>query len=228
MCTKALLLVCVFVITFNNASSTLSVAETAKDTRSITITIPRHVSMEGRGVSFTRWGKACCPSGSNLVYSGYAAGGFFNQKGNGANYLCMPTDPEYLSSAAPRTRSLLYGAEYQPYDSKIFATNVHDYNVPCVVCNAPTKSTALMIPTMVNCPAGWNREYYGYLTAEKYNHQRNVAYECLDFDPDGIPGTSQDTNGALFYFVALRQCNRGLPCGPYQAGKAVSCVICTK
>ena len=184
--------------------------------------------MEGRGVTFTRWGKACCPSSSNLVYSGYAAGGFFNQAGNGANNICMPTDPEYLSPTTPSTKSLLYGGEYQSFGTKIFETAVHDYNVPCAVCNAPTKSTSLMIPAMTKCPAGWNREYYGFLTAQKFDHARNTAYDCVDADPDGIPGTSRNTDGTLFYFVALQTCNRGLPCGPYQARKAIPCVICTK
>ena len=49
------------------------------------------------GVTYTRWGKTTCPSvpGTELVYAGRAGGSWVRAQGGGANYLCMPEDPEY-------------------------------------------------------------------------------------------------------------------------------------
>lgn len=199
----------------------------AKDTRSITITIPRHVTMEGRGATYARWGKACCPPSSNLIYSGYAAGGHYSKTGNSANFICMPTDPDYLSPNSPTRTSVLHGAEYESANSKNFGSDVNDYNVPCAMCHAPKKSTAFMFPARIECPSDWNLEYNGFLTTSLYSHKRNSAYECVDANPDGIPGTKASTNGALFYFVTP-ECNKGIPCGPYDKSRALTCAVCTK
>ena len=50
------------------------------------------------GVVYTRWGKTSCPNitGTELVYAGRAGGSWFRHTGGGANYLCMPNDPDYL------------------------------------------------------------------------------------------------------------------------------------
>ena len=44
------------------------------------------------GVTYTRWGSTSC--NSTLVYSG-RVGGPHHTQGGGANYLCLPDDPEY-------------------------------------------------------------------------------------------------------------------------------------
>ena len=69
------------------------------------------------GVVYTRWGKSSCPSvtGTELVYAGRAGGSWFRHTGGGANYLCMPNDPEYLLYApGVQDYSPVYGAEYEP------------------------------------------------------------------------------------------------------------------
>ena len=50
-------------------------------------------------VVYTRWGNTSCPSteGTSLVYSGITAGSYYNHDGGGANYLCMPEDPDYYT-----------------------------------------------------------------------------------------------------------------------------------
>ncbi|XP_041379621.1 uncharacterized protein LOC121392499 [Gigantopelta aegis] len=180
----------------------------------------------GNGVTYTRWGKKTCRKGVELVYEGYAGGGLYTEKGNGANFICLPKDPQYLSSTVPTWESKLYGAEYET-NNKIFDKPTHNYNVPCAVCLAPKKSTKLMIPAKVSCPKSWTREYYGYLMTSFFGHNRNALYECVDHNPDIIPGTAKDTNGALFYFT-VAMCNYGLPCRPYIPKRAVTCAVCTK
>ena len=194
--------------------------------KDIILTITPDGPANGGGVTYTRWGKTTCRQGAQLVYEGYAGGGYFNQKGNGANYLCLPKDPEYLSTTAPSHQSFLYGAEYESHN-KVFSRNVHNYNVPCVVCHVSKKSTKLMIPAKMSCPTSWTREYYGYLMTEYHVHNRNSLYECVDHNPDVIPGSGKDINGALFHLVEA-VCGHGLPCGPYVAKRAITCAVCTK
>ena len=179
----------------------------------------------GSGVTYTRWGKRSCPPRATLVYEGFAAGGWYHQRGNGANYLCMPRDAQYLSMTDVKWPSYLYGAEYET-NNKIFSGTTNDYNVPCAVCHVP-RSAKLMVPGKYTCPSTWRREYYGYLMTSYYNHYQQILYECVDVNPDLIPGSQGNRNGALFYFVQA-VCGYGLPCGPYINKKAITCAVCTK
>ena len=194
--------------------------------KDIILTISPDGPANGGGVTYTRWGKTTCRHGTERIYEGYVGGGWFNHKGNGANYLCLPKDPQYLSTVRPAVQSFLYGAEYESVN-KIFRKTTHNYNVPCAVCHVPRKSSKLMIPAKTSCPKSWTREFYGYLMTELLNHYNNKQYECVDHNPDVIAGSAKDTNGALFYFVEV-SCGYGLPCGPYVAKRAVTCVMCTK
>ena len=57
------------------------------------------------------------------------------------------------------------------------------------------------------------------------NHHRTM-YECVDKDPDCIPGSAGSTDGALFYHTEAK-CN-GMPCPPYDPQKELTCAVCTK
>ena len=176
------------------------------------------------GVTYTRWGKSSCPTtaGTELVYSGRAGGTHYSHKGGAANYLCMPTDPQYTLPyrAGVQGHMYVFGAEYQrPLRGS------HDHNVPCAVCAVSTREMVLMIPAKTSCPTSWTREYYGYLMSGHITHHRS-QFECVDRDPESLPGSSPNTDGALFYHVEAN-CN-GMPCPPYDAQKELNCVICTK
>ena len=176
------------------------------------------------GALYTRWGRTTCPGtpGTELVYSGLAGGGHYSHSGSGANYLCLPTTPQYLVSGIPSYYSYLYGAEYQ---HPRFTT--HDHNVPCAVCYTSHRASKLIIPARITCPSSWTEEYEGYLMAEYYKHNRNVVYECVDKNAETVPGSYANTNGALFYHV-VATCGTGLPCDPYVTDKVITCVVCTK
>ena len=57
------------------------------------------------------------------------------------------------------------------------------------------------------------------------NHHRTM-YECVDKNPDSVPGSASDTNGAFFYHVEAN-CN-GMLCPPYDPQKELTCAVCTK
>ena len=182
------------------------------------------------GVVFTRWGQTTCPTTNDTesLYKGKAAGSYYSETGGGANYICLPNEPEFLSytPGVYQWQSYIYGAEYQSYGNSGPFSPINNHNVPCVVCYVSTRVSYLMIPAKITCPKTWITEYQGYLMAENYDHKRNAVYECVDKYPESIPGSAASTNGALFYHVQA-QCN-GLLCPPYDNDKELACVVCTK
>ena len=190
------------------------------------------------GVVYTRWGSTTCSNttGTQLVYAGRAAGSYHTANGGGANYLCLPEQPQYstFTTGAQSARAYLYGAEYETGGASPGHIGVgplssfHDHNVPCAVCHTLTRGSVLMIPALTTCPSSWTREYYGYLMAERThpNHARST-FECVDHNPQTVPGTRRNTNGALFFHVEVK-CNYEIPCPPYDTQKEVTCVVCTK
>ena len=158
------------------------------------------------------------------MYAGRAAGAQFQSKGGTSDYLCLPDEPQYLSfTPGVQGRSHLHGAEYQPHDQPL--NRVEDHNVPCAVCHSSTRESVIMIPARLSCPNTWTLEYSGYLMSENRIYYRRST-ECVDKNPESIPGSVSNTNGALFYHMEAT-CN-GILCPPYVAEKELTCAVCTK
>ena len=47
------------------------------------------------GVAYERWGNSSCRSGAEVVYSVRTGSTNSRHQGGGANYICMPDDPQY-------------------------------------------------------------------------------------------------------------------------------------
>ena len=69
------------------------------------------------GAVYTRWGRTTCPNttGTQLLHAGRAAGSSHRANGGGANYICLPEQPQYsnYTTGAQSARAYLYGAEYE-------------------------------------------------------------------------------------------------------------------
>ena len=184
------------------------------------------------GVTYVRWGRTTCPNtpGTELVYTGRAAGSSWDISGGGGNYQCVTLVPEnFAFGAGTQTASYMYGAEYQMTVGTvpISTSNLHDQDVPCAVCYVSTRVAILMIPGRYTCPQCWTREYYGYLMAERsHNSHHRSTFECVDAAPETVTGGQADQNGALFYHVEPR-CG-SLPCPPYEEHKEMTCAVCTR
>ncbi len=178
------------------------------------------------GVVYTRWGRTSCPTSSRTtkLYSGRVAGSKYNQHGGGANRLCVPDNVQYSASAgnAKGSVSVLFGTEYEST-----VVGKHDHNVPCSVCYAENRGEKFMIPASISCPSSWTVEYRGFLMTSHDGHQLNTVYICLDENAENIPNTQQNTNGGLMYHVNSA-CAPGVPCPPFQKGRVIACVVCTK
>ena len=185
-----------------------------------------HPGPSSGGVVYTRWGRPTCPDipGTELVYAGMAGGTHYITKGGAANHLCLPENPDYLQyMTGVQGYSPVRGAEYQTYTGPL--SSVHEHDAPCAVCLASARVTVLMIPAKTLCPPSWTLEYTGYLMTEGHGHYRST-FECIDRDPDWVPGSAANTDPALFYHTEAT-CTE-LPCPPYDPEKELTCVVCTK
>ena len=180
------------------------------------------------GVTYIRWGRTTCPNtpGTELVYSGRAAGTFYNVQGGTSDYLCLPDTPEY-STYRPGVQGFppIYGAEYQTDHATLPFPGVHEHNVPCAVCLNSQRKAVLTIPARITCPFSWTLEYCGYLMTGYRGHRR-TASACVDKNPDRVPGEAANTDGALFYNIEAA-CT-GILCPPYDPEKELTCAVCTK
>ena len=190
---------------------------------------PRGPSGTG-SVVYTRWGRSSCPNttGTTLVYSGRTAGSWYGKTGGGANYLCLPDNPDYSKyNPGVQGESPVYGTEYQTQTGQTALPGVLNHNVPCAVCHT-RREVVLMVPAKTECPQSWRVEYTGYLmsTSVNYSPHYRTMYECVDKNAEAVPGTLANTDGALFYHVEAN-CNTGLLCGPYDPEKELTCAVCT-
>ncbi|XP_035671813.1 uncharacterized protein LOC118412869 [Branchiostoma floridae] len=153
---------------------------------------------------------------------------WYNHKGGGSNYQCLPTDPEWgwhKDGSQNSREAYMFGAEYEiAADSPYDAGSLNNRNVPCAVCHTPSRRAQLMIPARQTCPGGWTREYGGYLMTAHHSYSR-TEFVCMDGEPEALPGGEGSENGALFYIVEAR-CG-SLPCPPYVEGRELTCVVCT-
>ena len=80
-----------------------------------------------------------------------------------------------------------------------------------------------MIPAKTQCPTSWTREYVGYLMSAGQSLSLPTTYECVDKDPESVPGLNGvgwSSGSGLFSHVEA-SCN-GMACPPYGAGKELN------
>ncbi len=135
------------------------------------------------------------------LFVGHVGGSYYSHKGGASNYVCLTRDPIYAKyeSGYQDDRARIYGAEYQTFSTGIYPSSLFEHDVPCAVCHVTKRASQMMVPGRNVCPAGWTREYKGYLMAEYHSHYRTM-YTCVDENPDYMRGTHSNLNGALFLF----------------------------
>ena len=126
-----------------------------------------------------------------------------------------------------QANSYIYGVEYQAANlPHIIPDSMKNVGVPCSLCEAQDQHQVLMVPATTSCPKDWLMQYRGYLMAEKSGSQSSSNYICVNQKMEGVPGTVGDKNSGYVYPVEVK-CG-DLPCPPYEEGKELSCVVCTK
>ena len=164
-----------------------------------------------------------------LLHTDIMGGEHYNHFGGGANYFCLPLNPKYNRYRnGVQGGGYMYGTEYEvsAFVGTVFKRNIHDHEAPCVVCFVKSRGSMLMMPARNDCPSGWTEEYHGYLMTERNSHRHSKDFICLDGDPEYVPGSQADRNGAALFPVEGR-CG-SLPCLPYVEGRELTCAVCTK
>ena len=156
----------------------------------------------------------------HFLIEGSVGGAWYDADGVAVNYLCLPKQPQWLSQISGYGQNL-YGGEYGGTD---FGQQNGD-DAPCVVCRT-TANSVVMIPARTSCYSGWTRQYYGYLGAGDYSHKAASEYICVDRNAEAITRGRTDNNGKILRSVRTN-CG-SLPCPPYESGKSVTCVVCSK
>ncbi|XP_029202488.2 macrophage scavenger receptor types I and II-like [Acropora millepora] len=181
------------------------------------------------GVDFVRWGRTSCPNGAQVVYQGIIGGEQYSHYGGGSQYLCLPRNPKYNKyQDGHQYAAYVYGTEYEvsQYNGNPFDRNLHDHDAPCAVCFVKSRGSMLMMPARNDCPSGWTEEYHGYLMTAYHGHRHSTEFICVDGNPEYVPGSKDNKDGALLYPVE-GVCG-SLPCRPYVAGRELTCAVCTK
>ena len=182
------------------------------------------------GTVYTRWGRTTCPTdhGTQLLYAGRAGGTPQEHRGGAANRLCLPNDPDHLQHQSEVQRPAhIAGLDY--YYSGLPSLSSKNYcNAPCAVCYVAIRSVAVMIPAKTQCPTNWTLEYVGYLMSEWYNLNGRSMYECVDKDPECLPGLRSDNTPRDGRFHLVEPYCDGLECPPYDAEKELACAVCTR
>jgi hypothetical protein len=161
-------------------------------------------------------------------------GAYFNDGGNGANYLCMPEEPKFVRPTPGRQAwtSYIVGMELEnPLPGTFLSDNVaggslYNQDLLCAVCYVSDSSTQIMIPGRPDCHAtGFDLQYQGFLVAEAASARKRGEYVCVDEAPEGRPGGSGNDDNGVVYTVQVG-CG-SLPCNPYVDGYEVPCAVCT-
>ena len=175
---------------------------------------------------YTRWGRTVCPHGATRVMFGIAGGAGYDQKGGGANLLCLPYSPKYLGyNLHHRGGTCISPVEYETSQGPL-NRHLHQHNVPCAVCEI-SRSKLYMFPALTTCPHGWTIEYNGYLMATHSHHPRG-EYVCIDRYATAIHGSGHHTHNAHDLYFVEPKCNGVFPCPPYNHKKELACVVCSK
>jgi len=194
-------------------------------------------SVTDAGVSFVRWGRYVCPTGSQVLYKGFMAQSYYSAGGSGAEYLCMHNTPAFVRGTAGNQgySGMVFGVELEivpeAYKSMFLSTNVpsgvlHNQDMPCVRCYVAGSSDVMMVPGRQDCGgSGYDLMYKGFLVSELNTPRGRSQFVCLDEAPEGIVGGERDNNEAVVYPVEIG-CG-SLPCNPYVAGMEAPCAVCT-
>ncbi|XP_076077388.1 short-chain collagen C4-like isoform X1 [Mytilus galloprovincialis] len=179
---------------------------------------------QGSGATYVRWGRKECPgNNTELVYSGYAAGGYYNEEGSAAEYICLSPDPNLGATWSDSHYGSIYGAEYE---SDGFGGGLWNDDVPCAVCRSTTASHTLMIAAKNQCYDGWSTEYVGELAGGHHLHKAASSFVCVDKNPDEIIGGEAGQDGKLFY--PIKTVCGSLKCPPYHNNRLLPCVVCSR
>ena len=180
------------------------------------------------GVTYVRWGRTVCPQGTNIVYTGVAAGTKWDVRGGTSDTLCLAGNPQYKSGDGSSSNAAkLSGVLNEVRGASAPLNNRYDTYLPCVLCHTTTKSTSFMLPGRYTCPSGWNMEYSGYIMTEHTGSSRGGRRDTICVDQYAEAAGTRSSAYAAQLFLMQVTCT-GLDCPPFNSQKPLTCAVCSK
>ena len=200
---------------------------------------PSGMSINAAGVVYVVWGQTNCPStpGTEQLYQGLAAAAHRYDTGSGTNYVCLPNDPSFKTSADPSATQLaaIVGVKYATGNEPF--QDLDNTSVPCSVCYT-TQATQLMIPGCAVCPdEPWRLEYIGYLMSSRNTPSETMPsdgsdshfrtkYICVSSNAESGSSTIINDDDAELYHVHL-DCEAGTSLECSTTSEQLTCAVCT-
>ena len=190
------------------------------------------------------WGSRTCPSGSSLLYEGFAAGKMYNDAGGTSDTLCMHSSPQGFTwagaaSSGSEYRNILHGAEYAFHDNlpdnprRSQVTSKGD--VACAMCQTDSVTAAyVQWGRASSCSNGHTTLYSGYAMSERSDKDvsgsttsghKSSDMVCMDSEIATHAASSQsDDNGKLFFLSQFASGSADE--SKYKVGHEVGCSVC--
>lgn len=154
------------------------------------------------------------------------AGSSSDANGNGANYQCLPTEPNYgtFNSTSNDVRASISVATLATNGS-VLSSGLDGKIIQCALCQTISATSATMFIGNT-CPVNWTKEYNGYLVSEEEVTGRTAkGYACLKETPDVLDNSSGRAGTSSVNLVEL-ECD-ALSCGTSTSNEEVSCAVCS-
>jgi hypothetical protein len=158
------------------------------------------------------------------LYTGFASSSYYNDRGGGANALCLHESPEVPvgASAGDQNGGRLFGTEYQHTGQ---VDKNHDKDAACTVCEL---ETAGKVYTQWGRSKDCSNEHYtlyqGIVMSNHYTQNKN-EFVCVSTDRAfHAKSSNADNNGNLWYTVEVEA--GSMDEDVYQHNREIGCVVC--
>ena len=174
-------------------------------------------------------GRVNCPASYVRQYNGWIMSNHYTHP-KPHTFVCVDAAPEAIEGSDPGSNNgaLLYPTETE---GPPLSGWVHNREVSCVVCAAPTPKVATFVRWGRNACAGISNVkeiYAGWAAGGHYTHPGSGAeYLCMANSPEYLGGfNDNDQNGALLYRAEYRTAEFGV--APLRAlnFRDVPCSVC--
>ena len=181
---------------------------------------------------YERIGSKECPNitGTSLVYTGFTTGFPTSQTGS-TTFKCLPNPDAFnISYYEPEKDSRYTNVSEVRFVNttgyRTFVQEDNNYNsdAVCAVCQVNGRDTIQILPARSEClNNSWTKEYNGYLMTD----DDGTVFTCVDKNMESFTNYITPKVGApvLRHVVAPLEEITG---GKYDAGKVLSCVVCSK
>jgi len=173
------------------------------------------------GDTFVNWGQAACPSGTNLLYSGYAFANLFSEPGGSAEADCVQSGSPGGPTANPADTLYPLGTgEATALPTGIPAKK----EIKCAVCYK-SGGTCYERWGNTDCPGGngFAPVYSGYSLGGSRNNASQAGRHCVDNTKFDSTAPDNNTWGAAWYGTTIWN---NADIGLYTANSYLRCSVC--